>query len=124
MDWKPQHNQPRCGHVAGNAWGRSFNTGEHARAGLPPAGASRARAPATSAPDSPAPRAPAGIFAVRNREAGKAVLRRWRDALLDSEHTHVTVVERAVSSPAAGGALRGRPSRAGRWADQLQSMQG
>ncbi|KAL4447981.1 hypothetical protein ABPG75_005200 [Micractinium tetrahymenae] len=63
VEWQPRHNQPRCGHVAGNAWGRSFNT---------------------------------GIFAVRNREAGKAVLRKWRDALLDNEHTHFTVVERAT----------------------------
>ena len=26
-EWKPWHNQPRCGHVAKNTWGRAFNTG-------------------------------------------------------------------------------------------------
>lgn len=25
--WRPGHNQPRCGHVPGNGWGRAFNTG-------------------------------------------------------------------------------------------------
>ena len=25
--WQPVHNQPRCGHITGNHWGRSFNTG-------------------------------------------------------------------------------------------------
>ena len=68
-NWVPQHNQPRCGHIKDNGWGRSFNT---------------------------------GIFAVRNREAGKSVLRGWRDAMLDSEHTSITVVERAVSKQGQG----------------------
>lgn len=25
--WQPRHNQPRCGHIPGNGWGRAFNTG-------------------------------------------------------------------------------------------------
>ena len=25
--WQPAHNQPRCGHIAGNVWGRAWNTG-------------------------------------------------------------------------------------------------
>ena len=25
--WQPGHNQPRCGHIAGNVWGRAYNTG-------------------------------------------------------------------------------------------------
>ena len=58
MDWAPRHNQPRCGHVAGNSWGRAFNT---------------------------------GIFAVRNRAAGRQLLALWRDFLLDPERSTVVV---------------------------------
>ncbi|EFN57248.1 expressed protein [Chlorella variabilis] len=50
--WRPQHNQPRCGHVPGNIWGRAYNT---------------------------------GVFAVRNREAGRRLLRLWRDLVLGPE---------------------------------------
>lgn len=75
MEWKPQHNQPRCGHIAGNSWGRAFNT---------------------------------GIFFVRNREAGRNLLRRWRDAMLDSERTTITVVERAVRWVGRAGCWQGK----------------
>jgi hypothetical protein len=47
--WAPQHNQPRCGHIPGNTWGRAYNS---------------------------------GIFAVRNNEAGRRMLRLWRDRML------------------------------------------
>ncbi|KAL4446836.1 hypothetical protein ABPG77_008080 [Micractinium sp. CCAP 211/92] len=27
LAWQPEHNQPRCGHIPGNVWGRAYNTG-------------------------------------------------------------------------------------------------
>jgi len=33
--WQPGHNQPRCGHVPGNGWGRAFNTGVFAMRNRP-----------------------------------------------------------------------------------------
>ncbi|KAI7836257.1 hypothetical protein COHA_009847 [Chlorella ohadii] len=35
--WRPGHNQPRCGHVPGNGWGRAFNTGIFAARNRPAA---------------------------------------------------------------------------------------
>jgi len=56
--WVREHQQPRCGHIPGNIWGRAYNT---------------------------------GIFAVRNRPAGRRLLEKWRDYLLDPAKTSVEV---------------------------------
>ena len=50
--WAPGHNQPRCGHVPGNIWGRAYNTG-----GCTGGQAVAAAAGARAAPCCPAPRA-------------------------------------------------------------------
>ncbi|KAL4434049.1 hypothetical protein ABPG75_000490 [Micractinium tetrahymenae] len=57
--WQPGHNQPRCGHIPGNIWGRAYNTGKRA------------------------------CFAVRNRPAARRLLELWRDMLLAPEHSVV-----------------------------------
>lgn len=63
--WAPAHNEPRCGHIPGNVWGRAYNT---------------------------------GIFAVRNRPAGKRTLQAWRDLLLDPQHTTKVRCERVMGA--------------------------